>query len=161
MYFGAYPACDWGLIIAAWTAADLLRLAADAPAVELLLRADGGLSATVRGATVTAPVENPGRSVGEIVRGAMWYTELAKSTVVNAGPEGEPEHEGAEYVWRGLDVSVHSELDGELFGLPGGGWWRDGIDRLAAVLATPRHRPPDGQRVHVVDEATGASAYLP
>jgi hypothetical protein len=161
MYFGAYPASDWGLVIAAWTAADLLRLAVDAPSVEVRLRADGGLTAMVRGARVTAPVEHPARSAREIIRGGMWYTELAKSTVVDAGAEREPEHEGAEYVWHGLDVTVHSELDGDLFGLPGGGWWRDGITRLAAVLATPRHRPPDGQRVHVVDEATGASAFLP
>jgi hypothetical protein len=161
MYFGAYPAADWPLVIAAWTAADLLRLAERAPHVELTLHAAGGLTAFVRGATVKVPIGEPRRPVGDVIRAGMWYTELARTTVVDVGAAGAPEAVGAEYVWRDLDVAVHSELDGAFFGLPGGGWWRDGILRLAAVLATPRHRPPDGQRVHVIDEAGGVFAELP
>jgi hypothetical protein len=161
MYFGAYPAADWPLVIAAWTVADLLRLTEGEAHVRLVLHRDGALSAAVRGARVTAPAVGDPRPVGDLVRSAMWYVELARTTAVHAGPQRAPELLGGRRVWRGLDVTVHSELDGDLFGLPAGGWWRDGPARLAVVLASPRHRPAGGQRVHVTDEATGATADLP
>ncbi|MFG2041054.1 hypothetical protein [Dactylosporangium sp. NPDC048998] len=161
MYFGAYPAADWPLVIAAWTAADLLRLAKEAPRVELTLHRGGALSASVRGARVTAPAAGDAQPVGDIIRTGMWYTELSRSTVVDVAPPCEARLTGGEHVWCDLDVTIRSELDPGLFGVPACDWWRDGVTRLAAVLATPRHRPPDGQRVHVTDEATGETADLP
>ncbi|MEV6925282.1 hypothetical protein AB0M46_12375 [Dactylosporangium sp. NPDC051485] len=160
MYFGAYPAADWPLVIAAWTAADLLRLAGDGARVELVLHRGGALSASVRGASVTAPLGEE-KPIEDVIRSGMWYTELSRATAVAAGPQRPGELVGGEQVWRDLDVTVHSDLDGALFGVPDGQWWRDGVSRLAAVLATPRHRPADGQRVHVTDEATGERAELP
>jgi hypothetical protein len=162
MYFGAFPAGDWPLVVAAWTAADLLRLAEDAPSVELVLHRGGALSASVRGARVSAPAAGPARDVTDLIRAGMWYTELACTTAIDAGPEDAPELIGDEHVWLGLDVTVRSELDGDLFGgIPAEARWRDGLPRLTAVLATPRHRPPDGRRVHVTDEAAGETADLP
>ncbi|MEV8515326.1 hypothetical protein [Dactylosporangium sp. NPDC051484] len=161
MYFGAYPAADWPLVIAAWTAADLLRLAERTPRVELTLHGGGDLSASVRGGRVTAPAADDARPVGDIIRAGMWYTELSRSTVVDVAPPGEPQRSGGERRWSGLDVTIRCELDPGLFGVPAADWWRDGVTRLAAVLATPRHRPADGQRVHVTDEATGETADLP
>ncbi|MER7007058.1 hypothetical protein ABT297_29025 [Dactylosporangium sp. NPDC000555] len=161
MYFGAFPAADWPLVIAAWTATDLLRLAEQTSRVELTLHTGGGLSASVRGARVTAPISGDGRPVGDIIRAGMWYTELSRSTVVDVAPPGEPQLTGDELLWSGLDVTIRSELDPGLFGVPAADWWRDGVTRLAAVLATPRHRPADWQRVHVTDEETGETADLP
>jgi hypothetical protein len=162
MYFGAFPAGDWPLVVAAWTAADLLRLAEDAPSVELVLHRGGALSASVRGARVSAPAAGPARRVADLIKAGMWYSELARTTAVDAGPQRAPDLIGEEQVWLGLDVTVRSELDGDLFaGVPAAERWRDGLPRLTAVLATPRHRPPDGRRVHVIDEATGATADLP
>ncbi|MGI5242379.1 hypothetical protein [Dactylosporangium sp. CA-139066] len=162
MYFGAFPAADRPLIVAAWTAADLLRLAEDAPRVDLVLHRGGALSASVRGARVSAPATGPARSVAELIKAGMWYTELAPATAIDAGPRRAPELVGDEHVWHDLDVTVRSELDGDLFNaVPAADRWRDGVARLSAVLATPRHRPPDGRRVHVSDEATGTTADLP
>ncbi|WP_432824877.1 hypothetical protein [Dactylosporangium sp. CA-092794] len=161
MYFGAYPASDWPFVIAAWTAADLLRLAPYAPSVELTLHCGGGLSAAVSGARVTAPAMPSPRPLADVIRSGMWYTELSRATTVDAGPERAPQLTAGEHVWYDLDVTVHSELDASLFGMPDGSWWRDPLTRLGAVLATPRHRPPDGQRVMVLDETTGNTADLP
>ncbi|HTJ37442.1 MAG TPA: hypothetical protein VL738_29795 [Dactylosporangium sp.] len=160
MYFGAFPAADWPLVIAAWTAADLLRLAGDEPRVDLVLHRGGALSATVRGARVTAPAADPQRPLADVIRAGMWYTELARSTTVDTGPPATPALTDGHYVWTALTVTVHSELEGSLFGTPASQWWRDGVTRLRAVLATPRHRPPDGHRVHVTDETTGETAVL-
>ncbi|WP_433075448.1 hypothetical protein ACQP1P_29235 [Dactylosporangium sp. CA-052675] len=162
LYFGAFPAADWPLVIAAWTAADLLRLAPAAPVVDVILHRGGPLSATVRGATVAAPPHEARRPVADIIRSGLWYTELSRSTTVHTTSDHPSPLPGeADRVWSGLTVTVHSELDANLFGLPDGTWWRDGIARFAKILATPRHRPPDGRRVHVTDERTGERASLP
>ncbi|MFI5910011.1 hypothetical protein [Dactylosporangium sp. NPDC051541] len=155
LYFGAYPAEDWPLVIAAWTAADLLRLAPKTPAVDLTLHHNGALSATVRGAEVRA---DP-RPVADVIRSGMWYTDLSKATTIHAtSPHPVPT---ASNTWSDLTVTVHSTLDANLFGLPDGTWWRNGVTRFANLLTNPRHRPPDGRHVDVWDEATGERAELP
>jgi hypothetical protein len=162
MYFGAFPASDWPLVVAAWTSADLLRLAAEPGSVALVLHRDGALSASVHGARVSAPAAGIPGPVTDLIRAGMWYTELTRTTVVDARPQRAPELAGDEHVWRDLDVTVRSELDGDLFAaVPPADRWRDGVTRLTAVLATPRHRPPDGRRIHVTEEATGTTADLP
>jgi hypothetical protein len=158
LYFGAYPAEDRPLVIAAWTAADLLRLAPDAPCVDVTLHRGGALSATVHGATVAAGT----RPVADVIRSGMWYTELSRATTVHTtSPRAIPRQGGPQQVWSGLTVTVHSDLDASLFGLPDGSWWRNGVARFAKLLATPRHRPPDGRHVRVLEEATGERAELP
>ncbi|WP_432971729.1 hypothetical protein [Dactylosporangium sp. CA-233914] len=161
LYFGAYPAADWPLIIAAWTAADLLRLAPAAPHVAVTLHRDGSLSATVCGATVTAPSSGDQRPLPDIIRAGMWYTELSRATTVTITPECPPVVLGPERMWSGLTVTIGSTLDASLFGLPEGTWWRDGVPRLAKLLAAPRHRLPGGRRVHITDGSTGETAALP
>ncbi|WP_433203453.1 hypothetical protein ACQP00_34155 [Dactylosporangium sp. CS-047395] len=161
LYFGAFPSSDWPLVIAAWTAADLLRLAPDTASVDLVLHRGGALSATVHGATVTAPPHADLRPVADIIRAGMWYTELSRNTTVHTTSERAAPPSGPRRVWTGLTVTVRSELDAAVFGLPDGSWWRDGIPRFAKILATPRHRPPDGRHVHVFDEAAGDVAELP
>ncbi|MEU7867434.1 hypothetical protein [Dactylosporangium sp. NPDC049140] len=152
LYFGSFPAVDWPLIIAAWTAADLLRLAPGTPAVDVTLHRGGALTATVRGATVEAPPAAGRRPVADIIRAKMWYTELSRATTVQTT---------SDHGRNGLTVTVHSDLDANVFGLPEGSWWHNGVTRFAKVLSTPRHRPPDGRRVHVTDESTGETAELP
>jgi hypothetical protein len=152
LYFGAFPASDWPLVLAAWTAADLLRLVpTPAACVAVTLHRGGALSATVGGAAVIAPPSDP-RPASELVRARMWYAELARATTVRVTPEAG---------WSDLTVAVHIELDAQLFGLPDGSWWRSGVTRFARLLATPRHRPPAGSVVRVTDEATGETADLP
>ncbi|GAA3453151.1 hypothetical protein [Dactylosporangium matsuzakiense] len=153
LYFGAYPAADWPLVIAAWTAADLLRLAPSTPTVDVTLHHNGALSATVRGATVPAAP----RPVADIIRSGMWYTELSRTTTIHATTP----HATPGPAWTDLTVTVHSDLDADLFGLPAGTWWHNGVQRFAGLLTNPRHRPPDGRHVDVWDEATGERAELP
>lgn len=160
LYFGSYPAEDWPLIVAAWTAADLLRLAPSAPSVALVLREGGTLSATVRGAVVTSPSPSPS-SVAEVIKSGMWYSELSRETVVttSCGPDAAAVPDG--FAWHDLVVTVHSTLSGGALTTTAGSWWSASLTRLAAVLNTPRHRPPDGQQIHVTNETTREQALLP
>jgi hypothetical protein len=161
LYFGAFPASDWPLVIASWTAGDLLRLAPHAARVDLTLHHTGALSATVRDATVSAPPSAGPRPVADIVRAGMWHVELSRSTTVHVTADRVVPEPYPARTWSGLTVTVHSELDATLFGLPDGSWWRDGVNRFGRLMTNPRHRPPEGQHIRVTDEATGESAELP
>lgn len=163
MYFGDYAAAEWPLVIAAWTAHELLDYAVGPePRVDVTLHQDGDLSAAVTGARVAWPAAAPSASVDELIRRRMWWHHLAQSTEVvvrrKGTPAGPADIVDDELVWSELDVVVRLSLDAGLIGVAPHRWWHDGTARLQAVFAD-RFRPAPGH-LTVIDETAGTATQI-
>lgn len=159
MYFGTYPTADWPLVIAVWTATDLLHYAVGPePQVGVTLHDGGDLSAEVLGARVEWPATAKPHPVEELVRHRMWWRHLTRSTTVSvrqgARPPAAPQRIDVDLVWNDLDILARFELDADLIGVAADEWWRDGPIRLRDVFATPHFRLAPGHRLTITDEAT-------
>jgi hypothetical protein len=165
MYFGDHPTADWPLVVAAWTAFDLLDYGVGSQrSVELILHRDGALSAAVAKGRVARSVTARPAPVDELVRRRMWWHRLGRSTEVtvlrDGGPVGAAEVVGDELVWDDLDIGVRLVLDVDLIGTSPGQWWHAGPARLRALLTTDRFRPAPGQRLTIIDEAAGTTTRI-
>lgn len=165
MYFGGYAAEDWPLVIAAWTATDLLDyVATPEPVAMVTLHRDGGLSAAVSGARLTWPLTAKPPSVEDMIRRRMWWRQLGSDmtvTVLRTGlPPGMAENTGDELVWNDLSIAVRLTLDADLIGVAPQVWWRHGVARLRAVFDTDRFQLQPDRQLMVTDEATGTVASV-
>ncbi|WP_433087490.1 hypothetical protein ACQP1P_16195 [Dactylosporangium sp. CA-052675] len=165
MYFGDYAAEDWPLVIAAWTATDLLDyVVTPRPRAMVTLHRDGDVSAAVSGARLTWPVAARPRSADDVIRRRMWWHQLGSSMAVtvlrNGTPSGMADVIGDELVWNDLSIAVRLTLDADFVGVAPQMWWRDGVARLRAVFATDRFRLPPDQQLTVTDEAAGTVATI-
>jgi hypothetical protein len=165
MFFGEYGAVDWALVIAAWTASELLDYAVGPqPSVEVTLHQNGDLSAGVTGARLTGPATAHAAAVEEVIRHRMWWHQLARTTTVvvqrDGAPVGRPDVVGDELVWSDLNVVVRLALDADLIGVEPCLWWHDGAARLQAVLSTDRFRPSPGHTLTVIDELAGSTMRI-
>ncbi len=165
MYFGDYAASDWPLVIAAWTATELLDYAVGPePHVDVTLHRDGDLSAAVVGARVTRPRSTKPVSVDELVRRRMWWHHLGRSIAVdvhrNGMPPGAGHAVGDEMVWDDLDIVVRLAFDADLIGSEPQMWWHDGGARLRVMFATDRFRVPSGRQIVIADEAAEAMTRI-
>jgi hypothetical protein len=140
MYFGDYRPSDWPLVIAAWTAAELLDYQTrPARQVILTLHRGGDLSATAAGARVPCSATGRRWPIGDLVRRRMWWHQLCRSTTVtitrNGTDPGEPQHVGDQVVWDDLSIEVRMALDPDIIGAAPGTWWGDGPARPREVFA--------------------------
>jgi hypothetical protein len=165
MFFGDYRPPDWPVVIAAWTAADMLDYAVPPRRrAAVTLHGDGDLSATVAMARVVRPAAARPLPIEELVRRRMWWHQLARSTTVVVGRAGkaavEPQRVDDGLVWSGLDIVVRLELDAQLVGVAPEAWWQDGPARLRDVFATLGVHLTADDQVVVLDEATGTTLTL-
>jgi hypothetical protein len=165
MYFGDYPAADWPLVIAAWTAIDLLDyVATPEPRAMVTLHRGGDISAAVSGARLTWPVTAIPRSAEDLIRRRMWWRQLGSGMAVavlrNGAPPATAETVGDEWVWDDLSVAVRLTLDADLIAVAPQVWWQDGVARLRAVFDTDRFRLQRDRQLVVTDEAAGTVATI-
>lgn len=165
MYFGDYTAEDWPLVIAAWTATDLLDYVVTPRSHAMItLHRNGDLSAAAPGARLTCRVTAQPRSADDVIRRRMWWHQLCSSMAVtvlrNVTPSGTADIIGDELVWNDLSIAVRLTLDADLVGVPSQMWWQDGAARLRAVFATDRFRLPPDRHLTVTDEAAGTVATI-
>jgi hypothetical protein len=165
MYFGDYPSADWPLVIAAWTAFDLLAYRIGPQrSVELILHRDGDLSATVVKARVARSATARPAPVEELVQRRMWWRQLCRSTTVTVrrgcGPAGVAQVVGDEWVWDGLDIGVRLAPDVDLIGTSPQQWWHEGPARLRALFRTDRFRPAPDDQLTIIDEGAGAPTRI-
>jgi hypothetical protein len=165
MYFGGYRPPDWPLVIAAWTAAEMLDYAVPPRRqAAVTLHRNGDLSASVAMARIVQPAAALRLPVEELVRRRMWWHQLARSTTVVAGRDGEdaaePQHVDDRLVWTDLAIVVRLELDAQLIGIASEAWWQDGPARLQDVLATLSFHLAAHDQLVVLDEATGTTLNL-
>jgi hypothetical protein len=89
MYSGDYRPLDWPLVIAAWTAAEMLDYGcAPRRQAAVTLHRDGGLSASVAKARMVQPAAAQRLPIEELVRRRMWWHQLARSTTVTVDQAG-------------------------------------------------------------------------
>ena len=165
VYFGDLAAADRPLVIAAWTAAELLDcVVTPEPHTTVTLHRDGDVSAAVSGARLTWPVTAYPRSADEVILRRMWWHQLGSATTVTTLPDGAPSAKadiiGDELVWNDLSIAVRLTLNADLIGAAPHLWWKNGVARLQGVFATDRFRLPPDRHIAVTDEATGTAATI-
>jgi len=162
MYFGEYQQPDWPLVMAAWTAHEMLDyLVPPRRQATVTLHGNGDLSASVARARIERPATAQQLPIDHIIRRRMWWHELARSTTIAVGQAGtdtaEPEHVDDRLVWSDLAIEVRLELDAQLIGIGPELWWQDGPARLQHIFGSPHfHLAADDQLV-ILDEATGTT----
>jgi hypothetical protein len=162
MYFGDYRPPDWPLVIAAWTAAEMLDYAVlPQRQAAVTLHRNGDLSGSVARARIERPATAQRLPIEQLIRRRMWWHELTRSTTIAVGPDGTdaaaPEHVDDRLVWSDLDIVVRLELDAQLIGVAPEQRWQDGPARLQHVFATRRFNLRADDRLVILDEATGTT----
>jgi hypothetical protein len=165
MYFGDFRPPDWPLVIAAWTAAQMLDYAVPPRRrATLTLHRNGDLSATIARARIVQPTAAQRLSIEELLRRRMWWHQLTQSTTVVAGQDGkdaaEPQCVDDRLIWTDLDIAVRLEPDPQLIGIAPEVWWQDGPTRLQDVFATLHVQLMADDQLVVLDEATGTTLNI-